>query len=196
MIPIALTLIALTWLVPRAWSLGLVYLHPLVAIWFLDRELLRRRPAWRPTYHRCLMGGGGLLALIWLTLAGTPHLPGNDVLTLQIAHHAGASILQFVSSRCLVATHTYLEMLHYGVWLVAIPLISMKQLPWNVSSVPLARRSKRWLLVLKAILVCGLVAVLGFWLGFLVDYPLTRDVYFTVAIFHILAEVPFLLRSL
>jgi hypothetical protein len=34
------------------------------------------------------------------------------------------------------------------------------------------------------------------WGAFLADYPLTRDVYFTVATLHVLAEVPFLLRLL
>ncbi len=39
-------------------------------------------------------------------------------------------------------------------------------------------------------------AVVLFWAGFLTDYPLTRDIYFTVAMLHVLAEVPFLLRLL
>jgi len=34
------------------------------------------------------------------------------------------------------------------------------------------------------------------WGGFLADYPETRDIYFTVAIVHVLAEIPFLLRAL
>ena len=34
------------------------------------------------------------------------------------------------------------------------------------------------------------------WLCFLADYSTTRDVYFTVATLHVLAEVPFLLRLL
>jgi hypothetical protein len=34
------------------------------------------------------------------------------------------------------------------------------------------------------------------WVSFLADYTTTRNIYFTVALFHVLAEVPFLLRSL
>jgi hypothetical protein len=34
------------------------------------------------------------------------------------------------------------------------------------------------------------------WLCFAADYATTRDVYFTVAMAHVLAEVPFLLRTL
>jgi hypothetical protein len=35
----------------------------------------------------------------------------------------------------------------------------------------------------------------GFWVGFLVDYPVTRSLYFTVALVHVLAEIPFLVRE-
>jgi hypothetical protein len=42
----------------------------------------------------------------------------------------------------------------------------------------------------------AVVAVAGLWLGFSIDYATTRDVYFTIAIAHVLAEAPFLLRML
>jgi hypothetical protein len=42
----------------------------------------------------------------------------------------------------------------------------------------------------------GLFAVAILWLGFSMDYSTTRDIYFTVAIAHVLAEVPFLLKML
>jgi hypothetical protein len=38
--------------------------------------------------------------------------------------------------------------------------------------------------------------MLVLWVGFLADYPLTRSVYFTVALLHVLVEFPFLLRLL
>lgn len=69
-------------------------------------------------------------------------------------------------------------------------------MPWNLSQVPLARRSSTWRVVLLGVLAVGLLAVLGFWAGFVADYPLTRDLYFTVALIHVLAEIPFLLRQL
>ncbi|HKP73676.1 MAG TPA: hypothetical protein VJT82_12100, partial [Pyrinomonadaceae bacterium] len=47
---VAFALIAANWLAPMLWSLALVYLHPLVALWFLDRHLRRTRPAWRRAY--------------------------------------------------------------------------------------------------------------------------------------------------
>src|SRR5262249_8352270 len=38
-LPVICFLLALNWLAPLTWDLGLVYLHPLVALWILDREL-------------------------------------------------------------------------------------------------------------------------------------------------------------
>jgi hypothetical protein len=187
-------IIGLIWLIPGSWDIALVYMHPLVALWFLDRELARSRPQWRQACWLCLGVVAGLLGLLWWQLASAPPLPGEDGLTLRITRHAGAEVLAGVSSHLLVATHTFLEMLHYGVWLVAIPLVSFKSAPWKLQGVPLART--RWRGAVAGLLLCGGLAVLVLWGGFLADYPLTRDIYFTVAMVHVLAEVPFLLRSL
>jgi hypothetical protein len=42
----------------------------------------------------------------------------------------------------------------------------------------------------------GLAVVLILWAGFSIDYTTTRDVYFTVAIAHVIAEAPFLMKML
>jgi hypothetical protein len=44
----------LNWLGPDFFSLALVYIHPLIALWFLDRHLRRTRPEWLRTYRRWL----------------------------------------------------------------------------------------------------------------------------------------------
>jgi hypothetical protein len=194
--PVAFVLMALTWVSPNLWGLGLVYAHPLMAFWILDRELKRSRPHWRPAYHLLLTVVPLLLALLWWRLADTPDLPGTDALTARITQHAGAGLLGGVSSHLLVATHTFLEMLHYGVWVVVIPLVAFRSAPWKPREIPLARRSPLWARAVVAILVLGGLLVLTLWGAFLADYPLTRDVYFTAALLHVLAEVPFLLRAL
>jgi hypothetical protein len=196
LVPVGLVLLAVNWLAPQAWDLGLVYLHPLVALWILDRELRRRRPEWRRAYHVCLACLPLLLGALWWRLANTPDLPGNDALTVRITQHAGAKILQGVSSHLLVATHTFLEILHYSVWLVAIPLVSLRGSWWRLDSFPLGRRSFGWRVGLGGALAAGAVVVVVLWGCFVADYPTTRDVYFTVAMLHVLAEVPFLLRAL
>jgi hypothetical protein len=194
--PAAFALVAVAWLVPPQWGLALVYLHPLMAFWLLDRELRRSRPAWRPAFHACLACLPVFLGVLWWRLADAPPLPGDDELTRRITEHAGAAILPGVSSHLLVATHTFLEMLHYGVWVVAIPLIGLRAAPWRLGAVPLARRSPAWRRSLAVLLAVGLGVVVVLWGCFLADYVATRNVYFTVAVLHVLAEVPFLLRAL
>jgi len=196
LLPVAGALVALAWLWPFAWDLGLVYLHPLVAMWYLDRELGRQRPTWQRAYRRMLAIVPICLGLLWWRLADSGALPGTDALTSRITHHAGASIFSGVSSKLLVATHVFLESLHYAVWLLAIPLVATLSSPWRIDRIPLAQRGGMWRKLVAGILLVGLAAVIVFWAGFLTDYPLTRDIYFTVAMLHVLAEVPFLLRLL
>jgi hypothetical protein len=195
-LPAALAACALSWVDPLAWGLALVYLHPLVALWILDRELRRNRPQWRPGYHVCLACLPALLGLLWWHLADSDPLPDTDALTARITRHAGAEILPRLSDHLLVPTHTFLEMLHYGVWLVAIPLVGLPAAVWRVRAVPLARRSPGWRRLVVGVLACGGLIVFALWVCFLSDYGVTRDIYFTAAILHVLAEVPFLLRAL
>src|SRR5262245_29058979 len=195
-VPVAFVLIALNWLWPMTWSLALVYLHPLVALWFLDREIGKMQPAWRTVYRGCLLLVPAALGVLWWNLASAPNLPGSDWLSEQITRHAGAGILNGVSTHLLVSTHTFLEMLHYGVWIVAIPLVSVRMRPWQLDNVPLARRSPYWRTAILASIAAGVLVMVVLWGGFIANYPLTRDIYFTVAMLHVLAEVPFLLRLL
>jgi hypothetical protein len=101
-----------------------------------------------------------------------------------------------VSSHLLVSLHTFLEMLYYGAWLIAVPWAARHSALWDVADAPLARRSAAWTRGLGTLVFCGLGLVAILWLGFLADYPVTRDIYFTAATARVLAEVPFLLRAL
>src|ERR1043166_4506860 len=65
-LPVAFGLCSLNWLSPELFSLAIVYAHPLVALWFLDRHLRRTKPEWQTTYRRCLMFLPVLLtAMLW-----------------------------------------------------------------------------------------------------------------------------------
>lgn len=193
--PIALATTAAAWLAPLGWSLALVYLHPLVSLAFLDVEIGRRRPDLQPTYRRCLLAIPIAVAVLGWRLADAPDLPGADVLTAQITAHAGAGIVPHLSTHFLVAAHTFLEMLHYATWCLLLPVVT-GGVPWRLAELPLARRSAGWRAGLAAVIATGGLLVVLLWIGFLVDYPLTRSVYFTVALLHVLAEIPFLLREL
>lgn len=195
-LPVAFALCAVNWLAPDLFSLAIVYLHPLVALWFLDRHLRRMKPEWLSIYRRCLLAVPVLLfAMLW-QLAQTPSLADDNGLFWRITQHAGAELLPNVSSHMLVSTHVFLEMLHYGVWIVALPLIGATGAVWKVNTIPLARRTRGFPKLIVVFLVVGLLTVVLLWLGFSANYTATRDVYFAVAIAHVLAEAPFLLRMI
>jgi len=197
-IPVALALCSLNWLGPDMFSLAIVYVHPLIALWFLDRHLRRTRPAWSRAYRRCLwLLPLVLVVMIW-RLSQTAPLADDNGLFWRITQHSGAAVLPQISSHVLVSVHLFLEMLHYGVWIVALPLIGRIASArfWEVRTVPVARHPNGFPRIVAGALLVAVVAVGVLWFGFSIDYPTTRDVYFTVAIAHVLAEAPFLLRML
>jgi hypothetical protein len=133
-----------------------------------------------------------------LQLSHTAPLADDNGLFWRITQHSGAALLPQVSSHVLVSVHLFLEMLHYGVWILALPLIGRigSARFWEVRSVPVARHPNGFPRIIAGVLIVAVVAAGVLWFGFSIDYPTTRDVYFTVAIAHVLAEAPFLLRML
>jgi len=187
-------LLAADVLAPALWSLGLVYLHPLLALWFLHRQLRRTRPEWMGAYRACLAAIPFLLVLLWVKLAGGSALAADNGLALRITLHAGAGLLPGLNSGALVATHAFLETIHYGIWILALPLLGLQNPPWRVGAIPLVRNRLGWPRLVKGLLVLGGFAVVALWACFLLNYSTTRDVYFSLAIVHVLVEVPFLIR--
>jgi len=200
-IPVGLALASLNWLGPDFFSLALVYVHPLIALWFLDRHLRRTRPEWLSSYRRCLCLLPLVLAgMIW-QLSQTPALPDSNGLFWRITQHSGAEVLPQVSSHLLVSVHLFLELLHYGVWIVALPLIGglagARVWPvWDAKTIPVARHPRGFPRLVGVLLIATLAGVVVLWFGFSMDYSTTRDIYFTVAMAHVLAEAPFMLRML
>jgi hypothetical protein len=195
-LPVAFALCAFNWLAPELFSLAIVYAHPLVALWFLDRHLKRTRSEWLPAYRRCLVFLPLLIVAMLWNLSRTPSLTDDSGLFWRITQHAGAQLLPGVSSHLLVSMHVFLEMLHYGVWIIALPMIGAGGAIWSVKTIPLARRRRGFPKLIAAILICGLFVVALLWMGFSMNYAATRDIYFAVAIAHVLAEAPFLLRMI
>lgn len=194
--PAALLIVAGVWYRAWAFEIALVYLHPMIALAFCHNVIRRRRPQWLGAYRAALALSAGVLGLIWWRLWDAPALPGDDMLSMRITANAGAEWLTAISSHALVASHTFLELLHYGVWVVLIPLVTMQAMPWKLSNVPLARRGGAFRVGVVAVCVLGIVVVIALWAGFIANYPLTRDLYFMLAIAHVLAEAPFLIRTL
>jgi hypothetical protein len=195
-IPLMLFVAAGAWAAPQYWSLSLVYLHPLVALWFLERQIRRTKPEWLRAYHVCLASIPLFLICLWLVLAGQPDLSEETNLFWRIAQHAGSGILPGVSSHLLVATHVFLESIHYFVWILLIPLVDRRVIPWRLGDVPMFASRHGIPRVFVGFLVFGLIVVAALWFGFAIDYTTTRDIYFAFAIGHVLAEFPFLVRML
>ncbi len=221
---VAFALCSVNWLAPEIFSLAIVYAHPLVALWFLDRHLKRNRPEWLTTYRRCLYLLPILLGVMIWQLSRVPALGDDNGLFWRITQHAGAELLPGISSHMLVSVHVFLEMLHYGVWIVALPLIGARRLEKTfdgneitkhtdsisfnlraraerpghefLCSIPLARHPRGFPKLVASALLLGIFAVVVLWAAFSLDYSTTRDIYFTVAIAHVLAEAPFLLRMI
>jgi hypothetical protein len=194
--PLCFLLIAVSWQAPQYIFLGMVYAHPLMALWLLARELRRSRPEWLPAFYAFLTTVPVFVALLYWRLGAAPALVMSEELDREIVRHSGFDILSSLSSHFLVATHTFLEMLHYGVWVVAIPLIGYQFRPFKIDTMPLATRSPAWKRGILLTLLAGVGVVLVLWICFWVDYGTTRNVYFSIALLHVLAEVPFLLRAL
>ena len=195
-VPAALMISAVAWIVPQYFSLGLVYLHPFVAMWFLERQIRRTRPDWLRAYHYCLASIPVFVIVLWIVLSGQPDLPEDTGLFWRIAQHAGSSALPGVSSHLLVATHVFLESIHYAVWILLIPLVDWRAMPWKFSEVPLFSHKSGFPKLFAAAVVVGLFLMAALWAGFSIDYTATRDIYFAFAIAHVLAEFPFLIKML
>lgn len=189
-------LAALAWIVPQYWSLSLVYLHPFIAMWFLERQIRRTRPEWLPAYHYCLASIPIFLIVLWVSLSGQPNLSDETNLFWRIGQHAGSEILPAISSHLLVATHVFLETIHYFVWLLLIPLVDRRAIPWRLKDVPLFSNANGIPKIFAAFLVFSVVVVIVLWAGFVFDYTMTRDIYFAFAMGHVLAEFPFLVKML
>ena len=88
----------------------------------------------------------------------------------------------------------FLETIHYFVWLLLIPLVDKRAVPWRLGNVPLFAKGLRTRKLLAAFLIFAVFAVVVLWGGFAWNYTATRDIYFAFAIGHVLAEFPFLVK--
>lgn len=194
--PAAFLLAALAWLVPQYWSLALVYIHPFIAMWFLERQIRRTKPEWLRAYHFCLASIPFFVAILWLAFSGQPNLSQDTNLFWRITQHAGSDVLPGISNHFLVATHVFLESIHYFVWILLIPLIDRRAIPWRLGEIPLFANKAGIPKLVTGAFAIAILIMIALWAGFAVDYTTTRDVYFAFAIAHVLAEFPFLIKML
>lgn len=192
----ALFVAGLVWITPQYFSLSLVYIHPFIALWFLERQIRRSKPEWLRAYHFCLASIPVFLVILWATLAGQPNVSEETNLFWRISQHAGSTALPGISSHLLVATHVFLESIHYFVWLLIIPLVDRRAIPWNLKDIPMFASKSGIPKIFLAFVLVSVAIVIALWAGFSMDYTTTRDIYFALAIGHVLAEFPFLVKML
>jgi hypothetical protein len=193
---VAFLVCSIAWMFPNYWSLSLVYIHPFIAMWFLERQIRRTKPEWLKAYHFCLATIPLFILGFWFTLSNQPDLSEENRLFWRITQHAGSAILPNISSHFLVSLHVFLETIHYAVWIILIPLIDFRAIPWKINEIPLFSKDSGFPKLVVAILMISVMLTICLWLGFLADYTLTRDVYFAFAMAHVLAEMPFLIKMM
>lgn len=185
--PAALMLVGAMWAYPSFFTLILVLGHPVLALVILGRELHAfRRPELR-VYYQVMAAVPVGLAVLWAGLSLQEPMTGEQIRSF-FTLTAGSPVF--------LATHTYLELLHYAVWIGVLPWLAGITRREKLELFPALRKSARRLLAARAILLCGLLVTAMFWWGFSLDFETTRDFYFRLAIFHVLVEFPFLLRLL
>ena len=193
---VAFLFAAFIWLAPALFSLSLVYLHPFVALWFLERQIRRTKKEWLRAYHFCLLTIPFFVLILYFAFADAPDLSNETNLFWRITQHAGSQILPDISSHFLVAAHVFLETIHYTVWIFLIPLIDKRAIPWRLKEIPLISNKNGFPKLIFGILAISFLFIFALWFGFSTNYETTRDIYFAFAITHVLAEFPFLIKML
>ncbi len=193
---IAFLVAALVWLAPQYFSLSLVYLHPFVALWFLERQIRRTKKEWLKSYQFCLATIPIFVIILYFAFSNAPNLSTETNLFWKINQHAGSGILPSISSHFLVAAHVFLETIHYTVWILLIPLVDKRAVPWKLNEIPLFANRHGFPKLIAAAFAVSLIIVAALWFGFATDYAATRDIYFAFAMAHVLAEMPFLVKML
>jgi hypothetical protein len=183
--PCALTVAGIMWLYPQAFTLLLVFGHPLLALFILDKELTAFRRKEQTIYRQALLAVPvGLLFL----LIGLSHQ------NLFVSTDLVSFFTLADQTPVFLATHTYLELLHYAVWIGALPVLAKVTRRERLATFPLLKKSESRQKWARCVLILGLVITGVLWWGFAQDYELTRELYFRIAVFHVLIEFPFLVR--
>jgi hypothetical protein len=180
--PVALAWAALACAFPGYADVALVYLHPLAALWFVRRQIARSRPEWMPQFRMLAMALPIVALFVVTARAGQPAPSLAQI----------SSFVPLANSPALVALHAFLELLHYGAWVLLLPAIGLATKPWDLRTIPLVRHRLGWPKLVASVLAVGAATVLLLWVLFVLDFPTTRGIYFSVAIVHVLVEVPFL----
>lgn len=182
--PLGLGLAGWIWISPWSFALALILGHPILALILCERELFAfRRPEQADyRYFLSFVPVGVLVIAVFCLTKDPSNAPLTSFLTSQ-----NTSVL-------FVGAHTYLELLHYGVWILILPYLAHSTGRVRLDLFPALKKAPKRLILARWVLLTGVLVGLGLWAGFAYDYDTTRDLYFQLAIFHVLVEFPFLVR--
>lgn len=184
--PTALFILAVIWAYPTIFTLTLVLGHPILAVIILGRELAAfRRP--ELSYYKLFVLAVSIGLLCLLGSFWGQGLSGNNEI------HSFMVVV--TDTPLFIAVHTYLELVHYLVWIVLLPWLAWMTGRSSLSVMPALRKSVVRLWGARIVLLGGAFLGVLIWWGFQVDYRLTYELYFQLAIFHVLIEFPFALRT-
>ncbi len=84
-------------------------------------------------------------------------------------------------------------MVHYGIWVFALPLATRCWRRWRLDYAPIVRKRPLLAGVLALVIpVSGMLAIPALWAGYAIDYATANQIYITVATIHVIAELPFM----
>lgn len=185
--PLALIVTGAMWAHPNLFTLALVLGHPVLALVILGRELHSFRRPERHYYPQVLAAVPVGMMVLLSGLAARGWAGAQEIRSFFVASPG---------SPLFLAAHTYLELIHYAVWIGALPLLAQATNRHRLKLFPALKKSAARLRAARLLLLLGAVAAGLLWWGFSHNFELTRDLYFRIAIFHVLVEFPFLMRLL
>ncbi|HEY9776298.1 MAG TPA: hypothetical protein V6C81_21230 [Planktothrix sp.] len=174
-------------------SLAITYMHPLLGLWILERELRRTRKSWLRGYHWSLLSiPVALAALIWVLHGSGDAHPSGQLAGMLNGNVIGSKLFSNASTTMLLAIFGFLQMVHYGVWVIGIPIANQSWKRWNLDRIPVLTTKPSLRPFLLAAIGLSLSATLFFWFGFCIDYNTVNEIYIAVSMLHVLAEIPFI----
>lgn len=179
---------------PIYFGVALVFAHPLVSFAILDREIARHRPQWLFGLRCGFALVPVLIGSFWWHLQGLSFTT-QGAIAEHIVRQTGAPSLPFMSSYFLLSSLVFLDLLHYAVWMIAIPKSSAGWKGLQPRSFPVITRFPKLKLPVQIVFAATSLMVLFLWCAFSSDYVATSQFYFVFAIAHVLAEIPFLAWS-
>ena len=177
---------------PLACISMLAYAHPVLGLCILERELRRSRKSWLRQYHWGLLLIPVGCTVLLATLGMRPADPVYVQTLVALSGNTIYRLLDGVSPVALLAIWAFLQMIHYGVWILIVPIASRSWSSYRLERVPVLRRSPGLRTIAAAVSGGAALLVLIFWCGFYLDGATTMRVYTLLAVLHVLAEIPFL----